>query len=273
MEIIKKSIKDLNEQERYQRQRIQLVIDAGEKTEKLDHDAAVQEKHTKTAWEATTKVDEKIPMQFISNKEDGKQDEEKLIKEDVSTLRTIQCYLCKGEHWTTECPYKVNFQSNDKPAENVATSTTKPTLQGQNPASGALGEATSGEWYSLSARRAGAGTAYPGDRGEGSEGGSTRGGSYGGRGSDLEKQDEATVRVTNLPEEPEEQYLRNLFTPIGPVSRVYLTKDETNNTSKGFAFITFNEKKDAQKAIECVSGFCYDDLILKVEWANESQNQ
>jgi len=46
-----------------------------------------------------------------------------------------------------------------------------------------------------------------------------------------------------------------------------LAKDKITNVSKGFAFITFNEKKDAQKAIECVSGFGYDHLILKVEWA------
>ena len=52
-----------------------------------------------------------------------------------------------------------------------------------------------------------------------------------------------------------------MFTPFGPVSRVFLAKDKTNNTSKGFAFITFNDKKDAQKAIECVSGFDYDHLI------------
>ena len=102
-------------------------------------------------------------------------------------------------------------QSNDKPgiehffidkflfiilkviAENVATSTTKPTSQGQNPASGAPGEPTSGEWYSVSARQAGAGTAYPDDRGEGSEGGSTRGGSDDGRGSDMRKQSSFTI--------------------------------------------------------------------------------
>jgi translation initiation factor 3 subunit G len=212
-------------------------------------------------------------MQFISNKEDNKQDEEKLIKEAVSTLRKVQCRLCKGEHWTTKCPYKDNLQSYmdqsaDKPAENVSTSTTNPTSQGQNKESGAPGEPTSGKWFSVSARRSGAGTAYPGDRG-----GSARGGPYAGRNSDMRKADEATVRVTNLPEETQEQDLRDLFTPFGPVSRVFLAKDKTNNTSKGFAFITFNEKKDAQKAIECVSGFGYDHLILKVEWANKPQNQ
>ncbi|CAF1154132.1 unnamed protein product [Rotaria sordida] len=222
---------------------------------------------------ATTKVDDEITMQFISNKEDDKQDEEKLIKDAVSTLRKVQCRLCKGEHWTTKCPYKDNLQSfmdqsTDKPSDNVTTAVNTTASQGQTSSMGTTGEASTGKWVSQSARRGGTGTAYPGDRG-----GSTRGGSYAGRPSDMRKQDEATVRVTNLPEETQEQDLRDLFTPFGSVSRVFLAKDKTNNTSKGFAFITFNEKKDAQKAIECVSGFGYDHLILKVEWANKPQNQ
>ncbi|CAF2966047.1 unnamed protein product [Rotaria sp. Silwood2] len=237
---------------------------------------------------ATTKVDDEITMQFISNKEvfiftftfififififliiikDDKQYEENLIKDAVSTLRKVQCRLCKGEHWTTKCPYKDNLQSfmdqsTDKPSDNISTSVSNATSQGQNASIGTSGEASTGKWVSQSVRRGGTGTAYPGDRG-----GSTRGGSYGGRSNDMRKQDEATVRVTNLPEETQEQDLRDLFTPFGSVSRVFLAKDKTNNTSKGFAFITFNEKKDAQKAIECVSGFGYDHLILKVEWA------
>jgi hypothetical protein len=154
-------------------------------------------------------------MQFISNKEvcfkhlfisyfdfifkDDKQDEEKLIKEAVSTLRKVQCRLCKGEHWTTKCPYKDNLQSfmdqsNDKPstgffffsfiineflAENVATSTNKTTSQGQNPGNAAPGETSTGKWVSVRVRNGtGTGTAYPGERG------STRGGSYAGRPSD-----------------------------------------------------------------------------------------
>jgi translation initiation factor 3 subunit G len=223
---------------------------------------------------ATTKVDDEITMQFISNKEDDKQDEEKLIKEAVSTLRKVQCRLCKGEHWTTKCPYKDNLQSitdsyAEKQNENVTATANKPPSQGQSATNGPAGDAsTGGKWVSQRVRdRTGPGTAYPGDRG-----GSTRGGSYSGRTMDR-KQDEATVRVTNLPEETQEQDLRDLFTPFGPVSRVFLAKDKTSNTSKGFAFITFNEKKDAQKAIECVSGFGYDHLILKVEWANKPQNQ
>ena len=55
MEIIKKSIKELNEQERFQQKRIQLVIDASEKTEKLADDA-VEEKYTEKPSEGKLKL-------------------------------------------------------------------------------------------------------------------------------------------------------------------------------------------------------------------------
>lgn len=222
---------------------------------------------------ATTKVDDEITMQFISNKEDDKQDEERLIKDAVSTLKKVQCRLCKGEHWTTKCPHKDSLQSIiNQNNENSSSTTTNPTNQGQTNTTGTTNEPPTNKWVSQRVQqRAQQGTnSYPQERGDRT---STRSNNYSGRGSDMRKQDEATVRVTNLPEETQEQDLRDLFTPFGPVSRVFLAKDKTSNVSKGFAFITFNEKKDAQKAIECVSGFGYDHLILKVEWANKPQNQ
>lgn len=223
---------------------------------------------------ATTKVDDEITMQFISNKEDDKQDEERLIKDAVSTLRKVQCRLCKGEHWTTKCPHKDSLQPfMDQTNENTSSSTTTNTTnQGQTNPSGTSTEPTTSKWVSqrVQQRAAQGGNTYPGDSRDRP---SNRSSNYSGRGNDMRKQDEATVRVTNLPEETQEQDLRDLFTPFGPVSRVFLAKDKTSNVSKGFAFITFNEKKDAQKAIECVSGFGYDHLILKVEWANKPQNQ
>lgn len=82
--------------------------------------------------------------------------------------------------------------------------------------------------------------------------------------------DEATVRVTtsNLLEETKEKYLHDLFTTFGIVNQVVLIKDKNDNSSNGHAFfIKFNEKKDAQTAIECVSKFDRDHFILKIEWA------
>ncbi len=55
------------------------------------------------------------------------------------------------------------------------------TSQGQNASSGTAGDTSTGKWVSVSARRAGAGTAYPGDR-------PSRGGAYSSRGNDMRKQ-------------------------------------------------------------------------------------
>lgn len=77
----------------------------------------------------------------------------------------------------------------------------------------------------------------------------------------------ATVRVTNLSEDTKEADLQELFRPFGPISRIYLAKDKENNTSRGFAFVSFIRKEDAAKAIEKLSGYGYDHLILHLEWA------
>ena len=56
---------------------------------------------------------------------------------------------------------------------------------------------------------------------------------------------------------------------FGYISRVHLIRDKFNNLSKGVAFITFNEKKNAQRAIDCLNRFGYDNLILQVEWTHK----
>ena len=79
--------------------------------------------------------------------------------------------------------------------------------------------------------------------------------------------DEYTVRVTNLPEEATEDDLMQLFKPFGKVNRVFLAKDKTTQASRGFAFVNFQNKDDAQRAIWGVNDYGYNHLILKVEWA------
>ncbi len=48
---------------------------------------------------------------------------------------------------------------------------------------------------------------------------------------------------------------------------IYVAKDKAKNTSKGFAFVTFTSKRDAQIAMDSLNGYGYDHLILKIEWA------
>jgi len=65
--------------------------------------------------------------------------------------------------------------------ENVTSSVSNSTSQGQKSASGTTTDGSNQKWFSVSARRAGAGTDYPGDRD------STRSGTYSSRNNDARK--------------------------------------------------------------------------------------
>jgi translation initiation factor 3 subunit G len=77
--------------------------------------------------------------------------------------------------------------------------------------------------------------------------------------------DKTTIQITNLSENTQEKDLRDLLKQFGPVSRIYLAKDTTNDILKGFAVITFSNEKDAQKAMEYLCKMNYGILLLKVE--------
>jgi len=78
---------------------------------------------------------------------------------------------------------------------------------------------------------------------------------------------EASLRVFNLADDVREGDLQDLFAACGRLQRVFLAKDMSTGQSKGFAFITYYNKEDAQKAIDKLNGHGYDNLIMKVEWA------
>ncbi len=101
-----------------------------------------------------------------------------------------------------------------------------------------------------------------------------RGGSRANRGAeamDARSQfDHATLRVTNISEDTREQDLRDLFARFGNVARIYLAKDRETMLSRGFAFVSFHRREDAQKSMDKLNGYGYDHLILKIEWAKPS---
>lgn len=79
-----------------------------------------------------------------------------------------------------------------------------------------------------------------------------------------------TLRVTNLSPDTKDLDVRELFNRFGRVTRVYLAKDKITGLSRGFAFVSFDSKKDAQTAMENLDRYPYDHLILRVEWAKPS---
>jgi len=81
------------------------------------------------------------------------------------------------------------------------------------------------------------------------------------------QQQDASLRVTNLSEECKEGDVQDLFGRIGRLQRVYLAKDQTTGESRGFAFITYGNKADLQRAVDQLNGHSYANLILQVQCA------
>lgn len=81
------------------------------------------------------------------------------------------------------------------------------------------------------------------------------------------RDDLPTLRVTNISEDTQENDLRELFGVFGRVARVYVGRDRETGAGKGFAFVSFEDKAVAQRAMEKVNGKGYDSLILSVQWS------
>jgi len=214
---------------------------------------------------ATTIVSEEIFMQFVSAKDGETVDAAKNQNEGdpmdkLKGAKTVQCRVCKGDHWTTKCPYKDKLAPIEEKLTEDGLGDTKegtPTGPGSKMATpGPAPAAGPGKYVPPSLRGK---EGKPGDR---------PGDSMNNRGKD----ETATVRVSNLPEDVRESDLQELFRPFGSIQRIYLAKDKVTHQPKGFAFINFHRREDAAKAIVGVSGYGYDHLILNVEWAKPSNN-
>ena len=83
----------------------------------------------------------------------------------------------------------------------------------------------------------------------------------------------STIRVTNLSEDTRDDDLRELFGRFGNLSRVYLATDRHTGLSRGFAFITFYTRTDAQKAMDVLDAHGYGNLILRIDWAKPSPDR
>ncbi|KAI9837865.1 MAG: translation initiation factor eIF3 subunit g [Thelocarpon superellum] len=197
----------------------------------------------------TTSVGENIVFRPSINWKSN-QKEEKVDKGSIKDQlkdKKVKCRICSGEHFTARCPFKDTMA----PVDEVGAG--EGDMDGAGPeAPGGLGESRSS--YVPPHLRKGA---------AGATGGERMGGKY-------ERDDLATLRVTNVSEFAEEQDLRDMFERFGRVTRVFLAKDRETGRAKGFAFISFQERTDAAKACEKMDGYGFGHLILRVEFAKRS---
>ena len=79
---------------------------------------------------------------------------------------------------------------------------------------------------------------------------------------------EMKLYVGNLSYDSDERSLRDLFSPFGDITDVFLPMDRNSGRPRGFAFVTFADAENAKAAIEKTDGVELDGRTLKV---NESR--
>lgn len=165
--------------------------------------------------------------------------EESSLDKLAGASSIVVCRNC-GEtgHWTLKCPKRQSIQAfaKDSPLAEAEAA--------------AVSGAGSGRYVPMH-MRAGAGE----------------------RPAMSQYRDEHTLRVTNLSDEVVEEDLQDLFRRFGHTTRIYLARDRQTNESRGFAFITYAMRADAERAIEKLNGHGYANLILHVEWAKPREER
>lgn len=156
-------------------------------------------------------------------------------------LKSVACRYCDGPHWTSACPYKETFQ--------------KDALE-KKVAAGETGKETSGKYVppSQRAREATVDAA--------------------GRPQAAGPEPSNTIRIANLSDIVSDDDIRQLCVHFGPVSRVYLAKDQETGRPRGFAFVTFHSMMDAERAAARLNGHLYGNTVLASSMAeNRDRNK
>ena len=68
------------------------------------------------------------------------------------------------------------------------------------------------------------------------------------------RDDLPTLRITSLSVDAEDEDLHALFSPFGRVVRANVVRDRETRESKGFGFVSYESRKDAEKALAKMNG-------------------
>eukprot|EP00696_Hemimastix_kukwesjijk_P007539 gnl/Hemi2/19531_TR6493_c0_g1_i1.p1 gnl/Hemi2/19531_TR6493_c0_g1~~gnl/Hemi2/19531_TR6493_c0_g1_i1.p1 ORF type:complete len:330 (-),score=94.27 gnl/Hemi2/19531_TR6493_c0_g1_i1:131-1042(-) len=220
-----------------------------------------------------TAIDAEIHFELTRHKDAEDKESEVAEALKVKGASKVICRNCGmvGDHWTAKCPHPRKSEAELIAAMNIPPgtilpekfeSTAAPTApRGASSLERLAQKIDSGEAFGKDAAGAAVGgSAYvpPGKRNPGPEGGPQRG------------KEGFTLRISNLSVDTQENDLYDLCGPFGQLSRVYLVRDRQTQLSRNFAFVSYVHQDEAEKAMEKLSGYGYDHLILKVEWAKPS---
>ncbi|GJN93444.1 hypothetical protein Rhopal_006500-T1 [Rhodotorula paludigena] len=202
---------------------------------------------------ATTTVGENVrlrihPGGIKASEQDTEKDEMEAMRSQLKDKK-VTCRYCQGDHFTARCPYKDTLGGALGDADAPPADSDLPPADPNDPSAARA----AGGRYVPPSMRAGAA------RGAGETMGGPRG-----------RDDFPTLRVTNLSEDASDSDLWELFGRFahrGRINRIYVGKDQETGLCKGFGFVSFEDRADAEAALKKVHGLPYDHLILQVQWS------
>ncbi|KAJ3065274.1 translation initiation factor eIF3 subunit g, partial [Quaeritorhiza haematococci] len=168
----------------------------------------------------------------------------------------IVCRICKGEHWTSRCPFKdtelaasslaaaeatrvIQKQLQEVTEARSASPATPPTAAAESTA-----EPKPGKYIPPSLRR-GASAASLSDT-------TTTAPTLPGWDS---RTNAWSIRISNLQDDTTDSDIRDLTERFGRLFRVHVKRHDDTGLCKGYAFATFFKREDAAKALEVLNGY------------------
>jgi len=76
-----------------------------------------------------------------------------------------------------------------------------------------------------------------------------------------------SLKVDNLTYRTRVEDLRKCFEKFGPIGDIYIPRDQFSRSSRGYAFIRFSTKRDAQTALDRMDGADLDGREIRVQFA------
>lgn len=203
---------------------------------------------------STVSIDE-VHMEWIDNEDVGEEEEEEadfaqMAQKDIQSRLKMERFRRRQEERRLGVENWAQLMSMEAAAKNPNAGPA-PGLGAAGGDSGASG-ASSGK-YVPPVKRGGAGASM--SAGE----------------SMYNRDDSATVRISNVSRSTEEADLDELCKTFGPIRRIFLSRDRDTGESKGFAFVAFVNASDAARCIDRLDGYGYDHLILSVEWSKPKE--
>jgi len=85
-------------------------------------------------------------------------------------------------------------------------------------------------------------------------------------GSESERRNSSTLFVGNLPYHFHEREVRELFERYGHVKEITIGINKRTGQSKGYAFVMFLDRRDAETAFEKLDGINIEGRSLRLDW-------